>query len=244
MKIGFGFGILNAIQAWKKRRLKENFSRLKDGYLNGLGLEANTIKQNDRFLSVFLEVYYPKIAHLELREMYNLYSLVQKVAGIPGDIAEAGVYKGGSAKIICEVKGEKTFHLFDTFERIPDYDPSVDGYPGGTFEDTSLDFVKGVLKGYPNVEFYKGVFPGTLTPRLLNETRFSFVNLDVDLYRSTTDCLEYFYPRLNKNGILVSHDYNSINGSGVKKAFDEFFSGKQEHVIELWESQCMIIKAP
>ncbi len=119
----------------------------------------------------------------------------------------------------------------------------MDGNPGGTFEDTSLDFVKNVLTGYRNVEFYKGVFPGTLTSRLLNETRFSFVNLDVDLYRSTMDCLEYFYPRLNKNGILVSHDYNSINGSGVKKAFDEFFAGRPEHVIELWESQSMIIKA-
>lgn len=243
MAIGFGFGILNALQRRQKRRLKENFWKLKDSFLDGMGLEANTIKQNDKFLSLFIGLYYPKLAHLELREMYNLYSLVQKVAGVPGDIAEAGVYKGGSAKIICEVKGGKTLHLFDTFEKIPEYDPAVDGHPGGTFSDTSLDFVKDVLKGYSNVEFYKGVFPDTLTPRLLNDVRYSFVNLDVDLYRSTADCLEYFYPRLNTGGVLVSHDYNSINGSGVKKAFDEFFSGKPEIVIELWESQCMIIKS-
>ncbi len=98
MKIGFGFGILNGIQAWRKRRLKENFGELKESYLNGLGLEANTIKQNERFLSIFIDLYYPKLAHMELREMYNLYSLVQKVAAIPGDIAEAGVYKGGEPK--------------------------------------------------------------------------------------------------------------------------------------------------
>jgi len=37
-----------------------------------------------------------------------------------GDIAEVGVYQGGSAKLICEARNEnKVLYLFDTFEGLP-----------------------------------------------------------------------------------------------------------------------------
>ena len=35
-------------------------------------------------------------------------------------MAEVGVYQGVSAKLICEAKGDKELHLFDTFEGLPD----------------------------------------------------------------------------------------------------------------------------
>jgi hypothetical protein len=52
-------------------------------------------------------------------EAYQLFATVKAVAKIQGDIAEVGVFKGGSAKLICEAKGNKRLHLFDTFEGIP-----------------------------------------------------------------------------------------------------------------------------
>ncbi len=33
-----------------------------------------------------------------------------------GDIAEVGVFRGGTARVICEAMGERKLHLFDTFE--------------------------------------------------------------------------------------------------------------------------------
>jgi len=41
---------------------------------------------------------------------------------IHGDLAEVGVYKGGSGKLICKTNTEKVLHLFDTFEGIPKVD--------------------------------------------------------------------------------------------------------------------------
>ena len=35
-------------------------------------------------------------------------------------MAEVGVYQGVSAKLICEAKGDKELHVFDTFEGLPD----------------------------------------------------------------------------------------------------------------------------
>jgi hypothetical protein len=37
---------------------------------------------------------------------------------IPGAFAEAGVFKGGSARLICEEKCDEPFHLFDVFETL------------------------------------------------------------------------------------------------------------------------------
>ena len=61
-----------------------------------------------------------------------------------------------------------------------------------------------------------------------------------DTYESTRSCLEFFYPRMNRGGIILSHDY--INAAGVRKAFDEFFSDKSEPIIEMSGTQCLIVK--
>ena len=59
---------------------------------------------------------------LEDIEAYYIFMAVKRTQKVPGDIAEVGVYKGGSAKIICSAKGDKSLHLFDTFEGLPKVD--------------------------------------------------------------------------------------------------------------------------
>ena len=132
-------------------------------------------------------------------EAYQIFIAVKRTAKVNGDIAEVGVYKGGSAKLICEAKGNKALHLFDTFEGLPDLcemDNPKHFHKGqylGSFEN-----VKTYLKKYSNVYFYKGLFPSTA--ELIKNKRFSFVNLDVDLYESTLSCLEFFYSKMNMEG--------------------------------------------
>lgn len=171
-------------------------------------------------------------------EAYQVYMLAEKTAKIKGDVAEVGVYTGGSAKLICEAKGDRVLHLFDTFNGLPNLSKNdnqkqfhVGQYPA------SLDKVKNYLKNYKKVYFYKGIFPNTAVS--LKNKKFSFVHLDVDIYQSTLDCLRFFYPRMNKGGIIISHDY--INSPGVKKAIDEFFQNKPEPIIEIAQ-QAMIVK--
>lgn len=175
-------------------------------------------------------------------EAYTVYSISKSQSRLSGEFAEVGVYQGGSARIICEVKGEKTLHLFDTFTGLPKVS-GKDNYMGvkywedNQFNNTSEEQVKGYLSKFPNVQIYKGKFPETSGPVL--NTQFSFVHLDVDLYQSTKDCLDFFYPRLVKGGIILTHDFHT---SGVQTAFNDFFEKKQIPVIELTGSQCMIIK--
>jgi O-methyltransferase len=172
-------------------------------------------------------------------EAYHIYMAVKRTRKVPGDIAEVGVYKGGSAKIICAAKGDKHLHLFDTFEGLPKVDDVDMVWPfyEGKFA-TSYQGVKDYLSTECNVFFYKGIFPDTSGP--VRDKSFSLVNLDVDTYESTRRCLEFFYTRMSSGGIIISHDY--LTAPGVQKAFDEFFSDKPEPVIETAGSQCLVMK--
>ncbi|MCG2686745.1 TylF/MycF family methyltransferase [Candidatus Parcubacteria bacterium] len=173
-------------------------------------------------------------------EAYQVCAMVDRVKEICGDIVEVGVYRGGTAKLICEIEKNKTVHLFDTFAGLPELhekDAHKLFYKGAytaEFEDT-----RDYLKDYKNIHFYKGLF--SENAYLLKDKNFSLVHLDVDIYQSTLDCLNFFYYRMSKKGVILSHDYPV--SKGVKLAFDEFFKDKPEMVIELPGcGQCMIIK--
>lgn len=170
-------------------------------------------------------------------EAFSICAQVRGTAKVPGDIAEVGVYQGGSARLICEEKGERALHLFDTFDGLPpasEWDPK---FREGGFV-SSLEKVQGYLRQFPRVHFHKGLFPESA--RGLHDLSFSFVHLDVDLYQSTLSGLQWFYPRMNRGGVLISHDYTIAKG--VRKAFDEFFFEKPECLIELSGSQVAFVK--
>jgi len=200
------------------------------------------IARDDRFFDIHLELLRDDLGSQTLFERYNLYSLALATARLPGVMAEAGVYRGGSAKLLCKVKGDTPLYLFDTFEGMPEVDKSIDpGFGAGQFP-ASLELVQAYLKAFSNVHFYKGYFPASALGQDPERQRYRFVHLDLDLYRSTYDALDFFYPRMVQGGIIVSHDYNQVHAPGVKKAFDEFFAGKTEPVIPLWETQCAMVK--
>jgi hypothetical protein len=171
-------------------------------------------------------------------EACQIFTAVKGTERIKGEIAEVGVYKGGSARVICEAKGNRFLHLFDTFEGLPKVS-KVDSpwFYKGQYA-ACLDDVRSCLAMYKDVHFYKGVFPTTADS--VEDKTFSFVHLDVDTYRSTLDCLSFFYPRMSQGAVLISHDYTSA--AGVRKAFDEFFTEKKEPIIQLSGSQCLVVK--
>jgi len=173
-------------------------------------------------------------------EAYTLFTAVQKINKIEGDLAEVGVYRGGSAKLICMAKdANKKLHLFDTFSGLPSVSPIDQPYLSQGQYSAPEEAVRNYLKNYPNVFFHVGVFPKD-TGSSVSKTLFSLVNLDVDTYKNTLECIEWFYPRLKIGGIMISHNYSNL--PGVRKAFDDFFHNKPEPVLEMPGSQCLVVK--
>lgn len=212
-----------------------------------------TMKYSDQFKEIFLNRDPSKGLSLTKEEAYTLYSCVEATRNLGGSIAEVGVYKGGSAKIICEAKGNKPLYLFDTFEGMPagKISKQKDAWAANTHIDTSIDRVTEYLGDYPEINFVKGEFPESLNKNSdlnLKEKSFCFVHLDVDLYESTLLALEFFYPRLVPSGRIVSHNYNlsQLPGGdiaiGVKTAFKDYFKGRDHLIIEIADTQCLVIK--
>lgn len=170
-------------------------------------------------------------------EAYQVLSCARATSKIPGDIAEVGVYRGGSARLMCEVRGSRTLNLFDTFEGLPSTDSLDSRFAGGQYA-ASFEAVRTYLAPFPDVHIYKGLFPATSGPIL--GKRFSFVHLDVDLYQPTRDSLEFFYPRVNSGGMFLIHDY--LWADGVRKAVQGFFASRSETIMELAGAYCGVVK--
>jgi hypothetical protein len=154
---------------------------------------------------------------------------------VPRDYAEVRVYRGATAKLMCEAKGEKDIHLFDTFAGLPGSE-TIDIRFRPSMFSAQEEAVRKRLAKYEKVHIYPGVFPGTAGS--IRDKQFALVHIDVDIYQSTKDCLELFYARMSPSGIIISHDYPSA--AGVRKAFEEFFADKRENVVNLPMSQCMV----
>ncbi|MCG8581995.1 MAG: TylF/MycF family methyltransferase [Bacteroidales bacterium] len=156
-----------------------------------------------------------------------------KEQAIDGAIAELGVYKGETAKLIHHFLPEKNFYLFDSFSGLPkqvikeDCDGTVRPQTV-QFDNTSPDEVLQYINGDNSKLIIKeGVFPTTTDG--INENTYALIHIDADLYQSTLDALEYFYPKLSNSGAIIVHDYNH-NWDGVKKAVDEF----EQHIPEVF----------
>jgi O-methyltransferase len=170
-------------------------------------------------------------------EAYQVLSCTRATRKVPGDVAEVGVYRGGSARLICEVRGNRTLYLFDTFEGLPSTDHLDARFGAGQYA-ASFEKVQHYLSAFPEVRIFKGLFPATSGP--ISDKRFSFVHLDADLYQPTRDSLEFFYPRLNAGGMFLIHDY--LWAEGVRKAAQEFFASRPETILELAGAYCGIVK--
>lgn len=170
-----------------------------------------------------------------------LYNLAQEANKLEGDVAEIGVYKGGTAKLLALSCPDKTIHLFDTFQGMPAKDdPSIDFHKEGDFNDTSLEAVRDALSDCNDVKFYPGMFPDTVDSTI--SEKFSLVHSDVDLYQCNVDVLEYFYPRLVPGGIIVFDDYEWEGCPGIKKSLEEFLVDKPEELKVSAQYQCYFVK--
>ena len=175
-------------------------------------------------------------------EAFMVYSVARAQSALPGEMAEVGVYQGCSARLISEASGGRSLHLFDTFSGLPEPDKREQGHLRRSQYRSSLPSVQSYLLDRPGIEFHPGLFPATAAG--MEDRRFCFVHLDVDLKSSTRACLDFFYPRLVPGGVIMTHDYSYLDG--VREAFSEFAAGLEGGVaqlIELPTSQAILVRA-
>jgi O-methyltransferase len=179
--------------------------------------------------------------------MYTMYDAAAHVAkaNIPGDVAECGVWKGGSSMIVALAllehgAGDRRIFLYDTFEGTPQMETRDTNVGNGPFQlmmqitslmrggssgifYAPLEEVRAnmQLTGYPadRVVLVKGMVENTLPAQA--PQHISLLHLDSDLYRSTYHELTHLFPRLSVGGVLIIDDYGTWKGS--REATDQYF---------------------
>jgi hypothetical protein len=234
-----------------KRLLREIiFKYAKDPHLTLFNFQKYIKDNNELLSSCYTDAKAKNIA--------NLFS--QTIQHREGDIAECGVYRAGGTIILSNIlKGSninKHIYGFDSFEGMPkptNEDKMKNGsisYSEGVLSGTSLKYVEEKAKFFKvnkYITFVKGFFQDTLKTVIKKGQKFCFIIIDPDQYEGTKYCLEFFYDKVVKGGIIVIDDYylpdeDKLDTPGVKKATDEFLYDKPQKPIHLADSMYYIIK--
>jgi O-methyltransferase len=174
-----------ATRAWLKRRVR--------GLLWRSGLQIERIPSDAPATlpiwdddPIFVRLFNQLVGYTLVDKVrcFMLYQCARNSAWIAGDIAEIGVFRGGTAKLLAKTTAPagKTVHLFDTFAGMPSVDSSADLHQAGDFANTSIEAVQAYLHDCSNVRLYKGFFPSTAQP--VEQRSFALVHIDVDIYTS------------------------------------------------------------
>lgn len=148
-----------------------------------------------------------------------LLDCLDKTAALEGDVAECGVWRGRTliamGLYLRQMHSSKTLWGFDSFEGFEQQTPH-------NFRDTSLRLVeeKAAIFRLSNVRVVAGYFRDSL--RTVENCRFSFVHIDCDIYDSYKECLEFFGPRMVRDGMILFDEYDDQDWPGAKRAVDEF----------------------
>lgn len=155
---------------------------------------------------------------------------------VPGDLIECGVWRGGTCiymRGLLKALGDsqRTVWVADSFQGLPDPDPSVSPLDAISHEflkvigafSVSLEAVKANFKAYDlldnQVRFLPGWFSDTLAQAPIEQ--LSLIRLDADYYDSTVQALDALYSKLSPGGYIIIDDYG-IPTLGARRAVDEF----------------------
>jgi O-methyltransferase len=169
------------------------------------------------------------------KRLDNLHACVETVLreGIPGDLIETGVWRGGSVvlmRAILKAHGvtDRKVWVADSFAGLPKPDaaryPADAGDRHWTYGElaVSLQQVRANFGRYglldDQVQFLPGWFKDTLPAAPIE--RLAVARLDGDMYESTMDAIEALYPKLSPGGFLIVDDYGAV--PACKRATEDY----------------------
>jgi O-methyltransferase len=178
---------------------------------------------------------------------FELWQLVKESSKLDGAIIEVGVWRGGSGCLIakqaeyCNIKS--TVYLCDTFTGVVKAGENDSLYKNGEHADTSKETVEKLIKrlGLWNVKILTGIFPDE-TQVFIKDDTFSFCHIDVDVYQSAKDIVEWIWQKMTVGGMIVFDDYGFSGCDGVTKFVNEERNKKDCIIIHNLNGHGIIIK--
>ena len=137
------------------------------------------------------------------------------------------------------------FYAFDSFEGLPETDIEEDGiFRTGSFYTSKSDFLKIVKQktglDMDNDHIIKGFYSDSLTTELQKRMpKVGMVHIDVDLYSSTMQILEFIKPLIVVGTVIVFDDWYCFppgSNKGEMRAVKEFSAANPSFQLEEWKA--------
>ena len=152
-------------------------------------------------------------------------------AGVEGAVVEFGCYIGTTSlfirRLLDAAADDRPFHVYDSFEGLPDKAPQDQSVTGDQFKAGELavskkHYLQQFQKAGLRAPFiHKGWF-SDLTPDDVPE-KIAVAFLDGDFYESIRDSLRLVLPRMQKGGVIIVDDYAREALPGAARAVHEIF---------------------
>ncbi len=180
---------------------------------------------------------------------FELWKLIEQVSKLEeGSIIEIGVWRGGTGALIAKKAKncgiEDRVFLCDTFTGVVKAGAKDSVYKGGEHADTSRQVVEELIStrmNLGNVEILEGIFPDQ-TGHLVEDLRFRFCHIDVDVYESAKDIVNWIWDKMVPGGMIVYDDYGFYGCDGITKHVEEQTVRKDSIVIHNLNGHAIIIK--
>jgi O-methyltransferase len=201
----------------------------------------------DLFLAAFASI--KAFTLVDEYRCYELWKLIEQVAKLnSGSIIEIGVWRGGSGSLIarqaknCGIK-DRVF-LCDTFTGVVKAGERDPYHEGGEHANTSRQSVEELVFNQmhlDNVEILEGVFPDQ-TGHRLHDMQFRFCHIDVDVYQSAKDIVDWIWDKIVPCGIVVYDDYGFYRCRGITQYVEEQRKCKDRLVIHNLNGHAIVLK--
>jgi len=186
---------------------------------------------------------------VDIYRCFELWEIVEKVQKFDNtaSLLEVGVWKGGTAAIIGKklalLKSKSTFYIADTFAGVAKATDKDKFYTGGEHADTSQEIVETLLKGkYDKYKVLKGIFPDDTQHLVPAGEKFGFCHIDVDVYESAKDIVDWIWDRLIVGGVIVYDDYGFHTCNGITSYVNDQKGMDDRFVIHNLNGHAIVIK--
>jgi len=144
--------------------------------------------------------------------LIHLYQCLKHISErrIPGDVAEFGVFQGGTtvfmAKVLKHFSNDCRVYGFDTFQGFPAANHVLDAYTDEKCQFPDYDTVKNYCAPY-NIELIRGDIRETY--QTLSNVNLALTFFDTDNYSATKKALEFCAERTALGGFVAFDHYFS-----------------------------------
>lgn len=178
---------------------------------------------------------------------YELWMLVEQARKLEGALLEVGVWRGGTGILMatrarqCGI--DDCVYLCDTFKGVVKASTKDSTYRGGEHADASSEIVEKLVHslGLDNIKILEGIFPDQ-TSQFIKESRFRLCHIDVDVYDSARDIVNWVWDKMVIGGIVVYDDYGFEGCDGIAKYVEEQIPNSDRLVFQNLNGHAVIVR--